>query len=95
MLLKCRLVAKFVIEVGFMITLYLFMKPIVDSLPLDTAIKFKQNVVCHDNASSYIICVINKRLSEHSLYIGRITIDNTNNGHLMSPFCKWVRVQWI
>jgi hypothetical protein len=50
-----------------MITLYLFMKPVGDSLPLDAAIKLNQNVVVSsDNASNYVVCVINKRLSEHS-----------------------------
>jgi hypothetical protein len=67
MLLKCTLVAKFVIEVGFMITLHLFMKPVVDYLPLNTVIKLKQNVVGYpDNASNYVVFVISKRLSEHS-----------------------------
>jgi len=79
MLLKCKLVAKFVIELGFIITLDLIMKPVADSLPLEPAIKLIQNaVVSPDSGSNYVICVINKELSEHSWSIGRTTIDNTD-----------------
>jgi hypothetical protein len=45
MLLKCKLVAKFVIERGFIITLDLIMKPVADPLPLEPAIKLIQNAV--------------------------------------------------
>jgi hypothetical protein len=67
MLLKCKLVAKFVIELGFIITLDLIMKPVADSLPLEPAIKLIQNVAVSPNSgSNYVVCVINKELSEHS-----------------------------
>jgi hypothetical protein len=53
------------------------MKPFADSLPLEPTIKLIQNVIVSpDSTSNYVICVINKRLSEHSWWIGRITIDN-------------------
>lgn len=57
------------------------MKPVADSLPLEPAIKLTQNVLVSPNSgSSYI--AINKRLSEHSWCIGRITIDNTKQQSL-------------
>jgi hypothetical protein len=47
------------------------MKPVADSLPLEPAIKLTQNVVVSPNSgSNYVICVINKRLSEHFIYMG-------------------------
>jgi hypothetical protein len=53
------------------------MKPVADSLPLEPAIKLIQNVVVSpDSGSNYVICMINKRLLEHSWCIGRITIEN-------------------
>jgi len=59
------------------------MKPVADSLSLEPAIKLIQNVVVSPNSgSNYVICVINKRLSEHSWCIGRINIDNNEQQSL-------------
>jgi hypothetical protein len=48
-----------------------------------------QNVAVSPNSgSNYVVCVINKELSEHSWWIGRTTLINS---HLIS-LCTWISV---